>query len=138
MEAGANGHGTLAGKGRRRWFGAQIACRHYCRRTGALQHSDGTDARRLGAILASGLVLNIDGFSDAVFSVFAAFLAGFPVRDPTEVERIERTLCRPRAWRGWSNRPDGLVDYPLQVVRKVNRFPPAFDLAKPRFARQAL
>ena len=37
MEAGANGHGTLAGKGRRRWFGAQNACRHYRCRTGALQ-----------------------------------------------------------------------------------------------------
>ncbi len=37
MEAGANGHGTLAGNGRRRWFGGQNACRHYRCRTVALQ-----------------------------------------------------------------------------------------------------
>ena len=55
------------------------------------------DTRRLGAIPASGFVLSIGGFSDAVFSIFAAFLAGFPVRDPVEVELMVRTLCRDRA-----------------------------------------
>jgi len=42
--------------------------------------------------------VNVGGFSDAVFSVFAAFLAGFPVRDPAEVKWIDHTLCTTRWW----------------------------------------
>ena len=48
-----------------------------------------TDARRLGAIPASGLVLNVGGSSDAAFSVVAAFLADDHGRFVAEVEKVK-------------------------------------------------
>ena len=45
MEGGANSHGTSAGKGRRRWFGAQSECRHYGRRRGAVATAIGGGRR---------------------------------------------------------------------------------------------
>jgi hypothetical protein len=47
------------------------------------------NARRLGAVLSSGLVLIVGGFSDAVFSVVASFLADDNGRFLAEVEKVE-------------------------------------------------
>jgi hypothetical protein len=47
------------------------------------------DVWRSGAISASGLVLDVGGFSDAVFSVVAAFLVDDSGRFVADVENVE-------------------------------------------------
>jgi hypothetical protein len=48
------------------------------------------DARGLGAIPASRLLLNLGGFSGAVFSVVAAFL---PAKNGRHVGEAECAIC---------------------------------------------